>query len=184
MNEHEIERIAAAMHHMRPDWPTASLRTLLGRPDLSNRPRRDVAVALAWVACEADTKTPARVLENGPWWRAAVIEDGATHHHVAKVYGWHEGDPRDICSICALDRAECHRRAKTSGHEFVPRTNCLPPIDHGVAIGAARREKACGAAILGGSSCRLKTGHEGDHAMTAHPARCDRQHGTDTEEAS
>lgn len=70
MNENEIDRIAAMANALRPDWPVASLRSLLARPDLAARTRRDVAVALAWVACESTTKTPARVLEAGPWWLA------------------------------------------------------------------------------------------------------------------
>lgn len=74
MNDHEIERIAAAMHELRPDWPTSSVRTLI-KKHLGHKPRRDVCVALAWVACESGTHTPARVLEQtGPWWRAAGVE--------------------------------------------------------------------------------------------------------------
>lgn len=76
MNEHEIERIAAMAHALRPDWPANSLRTLIATR-LADRPRRDVTVALAWVACESATTTPARVLEAGPWWRAAAA-DGET----------------------------------------------------------------------------------------------------------
>lgn len=74
MNTGEIDRIAASVNVLRPDWPVTSLRTLLSRPELASKPRRDVAVALAWVACESVSLTPARVLENGPWWRAAAIE--------------------------------------------------------------------------------------------------------------
>lgn len=73
MNEHEIDRLASAFHVLRPDWPHASLRTFIAK-HLANRPRRDVAVALAWIACESNTATPARVLEAGPWWRAAGVE--------------------------------------------------------------------------------------------------------------
>lgn len=73
MNQHEAERIAAALNIVRPDWPTASLLTLI-RTKLIDRPRRDVLVALAWVASEPNTATPARVLEAGPWWRAAGVE--------------------------------------------------------------------------------------------------------------
>ena len=76
MNEHEIERIAAAVNVLRPDWPTSSLRTFIASR-LGSRPRRDVAVALVWVACEPATTTPARVLEIGPWWQAAAA-DGTT----------------------------------------------------------------------------------------------------------
>jgi hypothetical protein len=78
MNENEADRIAAAAHALRPDWPLASLRTLLARPEVVNRSRRDVAVALAWVACESATKTPARVLEAGPWWIATNADGQRT----------------------------------------------------------------------------------------------------------
>ncbi len=65
MNENETDRIAAMGNALRPDWPVASLRALLRRPTLANKTRRDMAVALAWVACESETKTPARVAEAG-----------------------------------------------------------------------------------------------------------------------
>jgi hypothetical protein len=74
MNENEAQRIAAAVHSLRPDWPLASLLTLLQRPQLAKSARRDVAVALTWVACESETQTPARVLESGPWWTAVGAE--------------------------------------------------------------------------------------------------------------
>lgn len=124
MNPNEIDRIACALGVLRPDWPVASLRTLLNRPELANRPRRDVAVALAWVACESDTKTPARVLENGPWWRAAATDGQSTgHQHAARVYGITEGDPREVCHICAQARPDCERRAATNGHNFTSRAD-------------------------------------------------------------
>lgn len=91
MNEHEIERIACAMHALRPDWPAASLRTLIAKK-LGDRPRRDVTVALAWVACESNSATPARVLEAGPWWKAAGVEGSAQAR-----------DPYDanrFCNVC------------------------------------------------------------------------------------
>ena len=67
MNRTEIERIAKAINGLRPDWPWNSLVTFIGT-HLSERAYRDVAVALAYVACEAETRTPKRVLESGPWW--------------------------------------------------------------------------------------------------------------------
>lgn len=80
MNENEIGRIAAAVNALRPDWPIASLQTLLRQPELARRPRLDVALALVWVACDSTTKTPARVKEHGPWWTAAnnSADTGAT----------------------------------------------------------------------------------------------------------
>ena len=124
MNETEIDRIAHAANAMRPDWPVASLRTLLNKPELTNRPRRDVAVALAWVACESETKTPARVLEPGPWWRATTVEQLPTgHQHANRTYGITEGDPREVCHICAQARPDCERRAATNGHTFTSRAD-------------------------------------------------------------
>lgn len=118
MNEHEITRIAAAMNHLRPDWPVKQLRTLLADAKIVDRPRRDVCVALAWVACETNTATPYRVLEAGPWWRAAAVE--AT------------GKPRDDlptylrCAVCYQPRARCEAvRFADDDHEFRPATTDL-----------------------------------------------------------
>jgi hypothetical protein len=95
MNHNEAMRIAAATNQLRPDWPVASLVTLLARPELANRPRRDVAVALTWVACDAESKTPARVLEAGPWWKAANGGEDVRPQH--RPY-----DPRSTCHVCSL----------------------------------------------------------------------------------
>ncbi len=110
MNEHETERIAAAMHQLRPDWPVSSLRTLIAKK-LADRPRRDVAVALAWVACEPNSATPARVLEAGPWWRAAAVEGQANRR---EPY-----DPAKFCGTCGKPEMRCKAiPAYISEHEF------------------------------------------------------------------
>lgn len=101
MNDHEAQRIAAAISAARPDWPAASLLTLI-RKNLANRPRRDVFVALAWVACEAETKTPARVLEPGPWWRAVVVTDDASKTRDVVP-------PEERCATCSQPREVCQR---------------------------------------------------------------------------
>jgi hypothetical protein len=131
MNEHEIVRIAAAMHAARPDWNAASVATLI-RKNLADRPRRDVFVALAWVASEPSSSTPARVLEAGPWWKAAGAGDTFTtgHQHVAKVYGFTEGDPREVCSECGMHRHECVRRSATNGHTFLSRVAATAAHQH------------------------------------------------------
>ena len=64
-----IARIAAAVNVLRPDWPTASVQTLLER-DHAYRPAHDLAVAAVWVATDPASKTPARLSEPGPWWAA------------------------------------------------------------------------------------------------------------------
>lgn len=63
----EAARLAAAVNLLRPDWPTASLRTLIDDKH-SSRPLHDLAVALAWVATDPGSRTPARINEAGPWW--------------------------------------------------------------------------------------------------------------------
>lgn len=87
------DRIAAAVNMLRPDWPVPSLRTLLGKPELANRPARDVAVALTWVACDPRTETPARVLLAGAWWRAANANGERTPSHLTMAQGCHCGRP-------------------------------------------------------------------------------------------
>jgi hypothetical protein len=118
MNEHEAERIAAALNMARPDWPKTSLMTLL-KKHLMERPRRDVFVALAWVASEPNTATPARVLEAGPWWRAAAVENTG-------------GGPRDNipnhlrCATCYQPQARCERvRFADDDHTFRPASTDL-----------------------------------------------------------
>lgn len=114
MNEHEIERIAAATHQLRPDWPVASLKTLIAKK-LGDRPRRDVCVALAWIACEANTATPARVLEAGPWWRAAAIEGGGAPRNQIPAH--------ERCSTCSKSAVDCARvRFADDDHIFEPAT--------------------------------------------------------------
>ena len=111
MNEHEIARLAAAFHALRPDWPAASLRTFIAK-NLASRPQRDVAVALAYIACESGTNTPARVLESGPWWRAAATEAPSVIRNT-----W---DPAVNCGICSKPEHACRAIPETvSGHTYV-----------------------------------------------------------------
>lgn len=112
MNENEVERIAAAINQLRPDWPANSLRTLLSRPELVNRPRRDVMVALSWVACDSTTISPARVIESGPWWRAAAVETGSAQplEHL---------EPAERCWICHKAEPRC-RANPHADHDFEP----------------------------------------------------------------
>lgn len=113
MNEHAIQRIAAAMNQARPDWPLQQLKTLLGDARMVDRPRRDVFVALAWVASEPSTSNPYRVLEAGPWWKAAGIEGSAARREVL--------NPAERCGICAKPESRCRiSRVADDDHEFEP----------------------------------------------------------------
>ena len=158
MNDNEATRIAHAMNAARPDWPIKQLETLLGDLRISHRPRRDVFVAMAWVASEADTTSPYRVLESGPWWKAAGFDGGEmTISHTGKTVGA-DADPRHVCGICSLLRSDCESRSATNGHRFIPRSECLPAIEP-QALGIRGR-------CLAGppdAPCRLITGHDGQH---------------------
>lgn len=65
----ELARIAAQANALRPEWPVRSVLTYLEQNHAA-RAYRDLAVAMAHVACDPDTKTPRRLSEAGPWWRA------------------------------------------------------------------------------------------------------------------
>lgn len=72
--DNETQRLAMAVNAIRPEWPVRSLVTLLTKH--AARPYRDLAVALAWIATDARTKTPARLAEAGPWWTATSMTEG------------------------------------------------------------------------------------------------------------
>lgn len=124
MNENEAARIAAMAHALRPDWPVASLRTLLARHELATKSRRDVAVALAWVACETETTTPARVIESGPWWRAANVEhpDRTIRRPPMKheECPQHVGEFRDLCRCCVSERKAAREEAAQPSGRWTP----------------------------------------------------------------
>lgn len=139
MNPQEITRLAHATNELRPDWPISSLTTFITR-NLSNRAYRDSAVALTWVATDVKldgtpaTSTPKRVLENGPWWAAAVIGGdanggrpnppkrgeqctrcggvppcGCTREHLAATYDEQKDEIRD-----RMDRATALQAARAA----------------------------------------------------------------------
>lgn len=72
IDKNQGERLAAMANAVRPDWSVKSLMTMLAR--FRDKPYRDLAVALAWIAADADTTTPGRLAEAGPWWDAAVAD--------------------------------------------------------------------------------------------------------------
>jgi hypothetical protein len=67
--EVQRQRLAAMGNALRPDWPAGSLITLITQ-DLKSRSFRDIAIALAVIATDPESKTPGRLKEPGPWWEA------------------------------------------------------------------------------------------------------------------
>jgi hypothetical protein len=62
---------------------------------------RDVAVALAWIATDATTKTPARLDENGPWWKATMADSPTVTVHVRPACPDHPRHQSLGCPECA-----------------------------------------------------------------------------------
>lgn len=103
MNTTETERLAASINALRPDWPVASLSTFIAG-QLANRAYRDAALALAWVATDPDTRTPARVLEAGPWWnttRTATTDPDPYGVPSADRCPYHPDQTKGACPRCA-----------------------------------------------------------------------------------
>jgi len=110
----EIERLAQAAHALRPDWPVSSLCTWL-QADHATRAYRDVAVALAWVACDPQTQTPKRMNEMGPWWQAVrqAGSDATDIHFERCQEPGHSSFPAWNCAACRSEEiADTHGRSE------------------------------------------------------------------------
>ncbi len=73
----EHQRIAAAMHAVRPEWNPVSLTTYLDRNMLA-KPYADLLVAGVVVAMDTKTQTPRLLERHGRWWEAAAAANGET----------------------------------------------------------------------------------------------------------
>jgi len=120
----EIARLAAAVNLLRPDWPTASLQTYLGKH--ASRPYRDLALAMTWIALDAATRTPARLDEHGPWWTLGNLEATAA--------------PPGLCQVCR----RIHYPERPDEH-VRPTLDPLAVVEHAMAArNVLRRQKAAG----------------------------------------
>lgn len=136
----EAERLAYAVNALRPDWPRTSLQTLLASK-LGNRAYRDAAVALVFVALDPATSTPARVLENGPWWGATLTAASqADRHPASKPFV----PPDEPCDICMRTRPDCEARSNGT-HDYRPRQEFKRRGAY--ANGVAKARAAIGAAL-------------------------------------
>lgn len=105
----QIERIAAAIQLLQPNWTIPQLKGVMADPRINNRPPSDIAACLAFLACDGETKQPTRAFEPGPWWATATAraeQQGPQYRYA---------DPRD-CGICNKPEAECRQ----DGHDYTP----------------------------------------------------------------
>lgn len=99
LTDNQVDRLASAANIHRPDWPVRSLVTLIQAQ--RQRTYRDVAVALAWIACDPQTKTPGRLAESGPWWTAANIEASEGFERYRMRCSEHPAEKAGQCRACA-----------------------------------------------------------------------------------
>lgn len=122
----EIQRIAAAMNALRPDWNPRSLVTFL-RDNHGTRSYRDLAIAAVAVATDPKTKTPRLLDQHGPWWAAAQTVRGGPAAEPLRfercpIEG-HTSYPIDNCGACKADRLAVEGEPV---HQ-APRTPRVPP---------------------------------------------------------
>ena len=141
----EIQRIAAAMNALRPDWNPRSLVTFL-REKHGTRSYRDLAIAGVAVATDPKTKTPYLLNEHGPWWSAAQTVRGGPALEPIRFercpIDGHTSYRADNCGACKADRVAVegeptHQQERTPP---VP-TEQLPPVIRQV-LATARGEVA------------------------------------------
>ena len=112
MEKAEAERLAQAINALRPDWPARSVLTFIGSK-LADRAYRDAALALTAVAVDPTTATPARVLEDGPWWQTARPTGRTTPAVREHECPDHPGHRSWSCPQCAAEAVPMPDAART-----------------------------------------------------------------------
>lgn len=132
LTRQEGERLAQAVHSLRPDWPIPSLVTFISKR--WQRPYLDLSLELVYVAQLPDTKNPARIDQDGPWKRL--------QHSARPVAQIRASSPTD-CDICGRGR-HLHP-APNDDHEWIPfgrRGEPVMPTDEQRALIEAEKAKA------------------------------------------
>ena len=112
MDRQEAVRIGASLNALRPDWPAAQIVTLI-EAKLATRAARDVHLALVYLAYDPGTKSPYRVIENGPWWQAARPTGPATPAVREHECPDHPGHRSWSCPECAAEAVPMPDAART-----------------------------------------------------------------------
>lgn len=107
----ELQRIAGAANKLRPEWSAKSVLTIL-RTHHPDRSFADLAVAVAVLAVDPATQTPARLSEHGPWWVATRLNVGRSETpNVGPGRGarrcdraGHDHEAADACRLCRAEQ--------------------------------------------------------------------------------
>ena len=77
MLSEEIDRLAQSVNALRPDWGAHDLKTFIAN-QLPDRSYTEAAKAFATIATDPTTRSPARILQPGPWWGDKPTTGGGT----------------------------------------------------------------------------------------------------------
>lgn len=119
----EIQRVAAAMHAVRPDWNPRSIATYLERNHAS-RAYRDLLIAGVCVAADTRTQTPKLLEQHGAWWVAAQAASGERAEPLRFPRcpePGHTSYPAHNCGACRAEQLGVERTNQE------PRTPTVPP---------------------------------------------------------
>ena len=72
-----IDRLAQSVNALRPDWGAHDLKTFIAN-QLPDRSYTEAAKAFAMIATDPTTRSPARILQPGPWWGDKPTAGGGT----------------------------------------------------------------------------------------------------------
>jgi len=105
----EAMRCAHAAVALRPDWTIPQLMAVLGDTRVKPRPFPHVAIALAYIAGDEDTKSPGRLFAAGPWWDACRTRSAEPSTPVFRPLA------ADDCHECGGSKLGSH-----AGHSYTP----------------------------------------------------------------
>lgn len=111
LTDNQLTRLADAAAALRPDWQARSVRAYLASK-FRDRTFQDVATALAVVATDPGTDTPARLELQGPWWtatralsgwRGASTDPGPGRGASGCPRPGHNYEPANACRWCRAE---------------------------------------------------------------------------------
>lgn len=129
----EIQRLAAVMHTLRPEWPIGSLITTLNNH--GHRPYFDLTMAAVYVALDQTTRTPALIHQQAPWTfagRCIQAGGGATTNQPPR--------PSEACPIDGHGSFLAHNCGACRGEQLGKPREPEPPSEVQVVINREGRE--------------------------------------------
>jgi hypothetical protein len=101
-----VTELVTAVQSIRPEWGATAVRTTLDRARDDGRPWHLTRAAMLRVAEAPSSRTPARLLEQGPWWNEVANGSRARPARPADLAkcAAHPGELASNCRCCAADR--------------------------------------------------------------------------------